>query len=617
MTGIQQPQLPPRNAALASNSTLSPTGSPHLNPAAYPFPGGFHDSRASSTQSLHPIESPGDDRRTLLIIYIHGFLGTETSFQSFPTHVHTRLTPALAETHVVYTKIYPRYKSRKNISFARDDFSSWLAPHESSRTDTILVGHSLGGILAAEVALIPSNSPADSNELFRHRLLGLIAFDTPFLGMHPGVVSTGIASLFRAPPQPLVSPPVDPKIFSDTELQSPTYNPTYANDVRLTDRTGKLRRFWYFWNKHCGELAKAAGDYVSSHLEFGGCLADYPGLKRRFNAIRTLEDIDETAKPRTPDGKFMKRVRFVNYYSVGTGPVKERSPSPSTGHGLLELPTSELQETPTRRSSGESLLPSTASSPRLSLEEYQDGELTVKDISQLNIDPDPPELTPATTVSEQPNSSSAKDASVSSLDPGSTELGLLPPLPPLPAPPAEFDAGLFKEEDIVKLLRKEYDRKVKAYERAVKDRDESLRERQELLDRRRRNKLKQEEKTKKQAQTQEVRVQKEHQKRAAIPNPEHYDRQLPAERETNKSQEGKKKKERKFCALPPKDPVTGKHDDTWIRVYFEGIDEVTAHTSMFNVSDTYAKTVADVVERIETWVAEDASTRMTLAEMKP
>jgi hypothetical protein len=52
-------------------------------------------------------------------------------------------------------------------------------------------------------------------------------------------------------------------------------------------------------------------------------------------------------------------------------------------------------------------------------------------------------------------------------------------------------------------------------------------------------------------------------------------------------------------------------------VYFEGIDEVTAHTSMFNISDTYAKTVADVVERIETWVAEDASTRMTLAEMEP
>ena len=35
---------------------------------------------------------------------------------------------------------------------------------------------------------------------------------------------------------------------------------------------------------------------------------------------------------------------------------------------------------------------------------------------------------------------------------------------------------------------------------------------------------------------------------------------------------------------------------------------------MFMVTDTYAKMVGDVVERIETWVAEDASTRMILAE---
>jgi hypothetical protein len=45
--------------------------------------------------------------------------------QSFPAHLHNLLTIALAESHVVHTKIYPRYKSRQNISFARDGFSSW------------------------------------------------------------------------------------------------------------------------------------------------------------------------------------------------------------------------------------------------------------------------------------------------------------------------------------------------------------------------------------------------------------------------------------------------------------------------------------------------------------
>ena len=61
----------------------------------------------------------------MLLVYIHGFMGNETSFQSFPAHVHNLLTITLAETHVVHIKIYPRYKSRKAIDFARDDFSTW------------------------------------------------------------------------------------------------------------------------------------------------------------------------------------------------------------------------------------------------------------------------------------------------------------------------------------------------------------------------------------------------------------------------------------------------------------------------------------------------------------
>ena len=147
---VAKPPLPPRPASNArperlkspdsfdgssiaeSSQYLSPTAT--LSPSLHhvdrysPYLGGLHDPRASSTQSLRPVESAGPGRRTLLIIYLHGFLGDETSFQSFPAHVHSLLTSALNETHVVYTKIYPRYASRKNVSFARDDFSNWFVP---------------------------------------------------------------------------------------------------------------------------------------------------------------------------------------------------------------------------------------------------------------------------------------------------------------------------------------------------------------------------------------------------------------------------------------------------------------------------------------------------------
>jgi hypothetical protein len=84
------------------------------------------DPRSSSMQSLRPVETAGPRRRTLLLIYIHGFLGNETSFRSFPAHVHNVLTVTMSESHVVHTKIYPRYRSRKPIEYARDDFSNWF-----------------------------------------------------------------------------------------------------------------------------------------------------------------------------------------------------------------------------------------------------------------------------------------------------------------------------------------------------------------------------------------------------------------------------------------------------------------------------------------------------------
>ena len=53
----------------------------------------------------------------------------------------------------------------------------------------------MGGLLAADAATDPSNNPSQHPGAKPKRIVGIVAFDTPYLGMHPHVVVSGIASL--------------------------------------------------------------------------------------------------------------------------------------------------------------------------------------------------------------------------------------------------------------------------------------------------------------------------------------------------------------------------------------------------------------------------------------
>ncbi|KAF4978654.1 hypothetical protein FZEAL_4997 [Fusarium zealandicum] len=365
------------------------------------------DPRSSSTQSLYPISpsetslyspsAPTDDprgRRRLLVIYIHGFLGNDQSFRSFPAHVHALLTNLLADTHVIHSKIYPRYKTYRAVDVARDNFSEWLTPHESPTTDVILIGHSMGGILAADIILMPNQSPYGTYP-FKHRILGHVSLDCPFLGLHPGIVVSGISSLFKpaaAPPQDqpqenagsnapyasgssTVASPSDSSLFltnsqssvpgspaspySATSTPFPNlihddfFNQPFFNDSGLREQPF-MRRMLHFASKYRSEgLVQAAARHVFSYLEFGSCLADLAGLESRYTRLRALEDVDElqpASSSQDPNGPTV-RVRFLNYYTLSTGrPKTPKAETPEEGSSSQRESIDASNVTPGRTS---------------------------------------------------------------------------------------------------------------------------------------------------------------------------------------------------------------------------------------------------------------------------
>jgi len=459
-----------------------------------------------------------------------------------------------------------------------------------------------------------------------------------------------------APPSGVSSPslPTSPSSVAATGQPDPYFNPPFFNDVQFKDR-GWFKNIAHFTKKHMDEnLVSAATNHIMSHLEFGGCLADYPGMLSRYNRLRQLEDVDPFSANVPPGAPRPAKVRFVNYFTISTGRItkpKSRSPSPhlrpeaalanTTSHGSAGQRNSlDAQATNTTHGSGDGSqrnsceAASKPSTPRISIEDHSDGGRP--EILQL-IDPVPEEEdndnidnqsfhsaaeTPQANVptTDSPSSNPDDTQTQTPALPADLHLPSIPDLPPQPSPP---DLTPYASNPAArKLVEKEFKQARKAYDQAVKNRDKAVAERAKLVRKHHAKLAKDAEKERKVLEKREreelKRVQKEE---AAAAKKEQADVAAAAaarERDAQQTKSGKevgresekKKKERKFCMLPRK--VNGVRDSAWVQVNMEGVDEVGAHCGLFFSGPHYERLVGDVGSRIVGWLQEDATRRAIL-----
>lgn len=441
--------------------------------------------------------------------------------------------------------------------------------------------------------------------------------DAPLLGLHPGIIKAGLASLFRKAPDPpgkqqdlansLASQNASGSLSLDDGMsfstttdaassasgmtspltmtgstpsnapgpshQDPNFNPPFFNDVQFVDR-GFLRNVAHFAKKHYNEgLFSSTYQHLTSHLEFGSCLADYPGMNNRYNKIRKLEDVDVLNAGSGGSGRREARVRFVNYYTVSTGipkePAAQSTPAQEpASEGLASPKRADTHLRPEMPASQPSQVHSTssgASTPRISIGDYSDNE---RPQTMQFLDPVPePESEPEndTTVEPPPSKDSkGKTPASASEEQGSgdevsqkhepDEGGEaatssqehpkdehddfnddLPAIPDAPEPPVAPDFERYKDKDARKQAEKEHKRVQKTYDQAVKNREKALKERQKLVDKRRKKASKEAEKRQKDEEKRLAKEQKDA-AAAAAKIAQEQDKKAPEDEQASRAQ---------------------------------------------------------------------------------
>ncbi|KAF3048487.1 hypothetical protein E8E11_009552 [Didymella keratinophila] len=279
-------------------------------------------------------------RKTILLCFIHGFKGGDDTFGTFPSHLKALLQHALPKVTVL-SITYPKYETRGDLHECVGRFKEWLqnkvidlevanstpSPTVDPSVRTILVGHSMGGIVAAETLLsiiaeqpVPSlqnsqtkdggGQPAlgEKSTLMFPYVQGVLAFDTPFLGIAPGVVAHGAEKHWNTASSAYAAYNNLAGAFGWGQKDSPaTVEPSRrlpapnstgdAASAPLWQRYGKVAMF----AGAAGAIAAGGAaaymkkdqitqgfTWATSHLEFVGSLARPEEMKKRLASIISL-----------------------------------------------------------------------------------------------------------------------------------------------------------------------------------------------------------------------------------------------------------------------------------------------------------------------------------------
>ncbi|KAI8070936.1 hypothetical protein BC940DRAFT_294795 [Gongronella butleri] len=232
----------------------------------------------------------------LLLVFVHGFRGSETSFKDYPNWLQSSLSEVMQVEAT--SVVYPSYKTAGDLQIAVENFATWildqLKPEKHDHTDIVLIGHSMGGIVAAETIFFFQRH---AQLLKGASILGLIAYDTPFYSVnHDAMSTTAMGHVER------FSRFIPESFGGANNANTRTVGASSSSASRTTALTSGQK--WGLLAGAVGAIGAAAvGAYVArdqissslsdmyGHLEFVSVLMDTNGLSARMKRLLQMPNI--------------------------------------------------------------------------------------------------------------------------------------------------------------------------------------------------------------------------------------------------------------------------------------------------------------------------------------
>jgi len=136
---------------------------------------------------------PFTDKKNVSIVYVHGFRGGKNTFWDFPDLLKKSMKIYNVE---VNNKIFDAFETKGEFDIIVNKIIDWIY-EKPDNEPIILMGHSMGGILVADVfrKIIKGSIEKYKKSTYKPHIIGVFGFDSPYFGLTVSALGSGLRKI--------------------------------------------------------------------------------------------------------------------------------------------------------------------------------------------------------------------------------------------------------------------------------------------------------------------------------------------------------------------------------------------------------------------------------------